>query len=232
VLAVALLLDADALDVERRWAGMVAIGVVYAAALALRPRADRVFLGAGTLIAMLGAAAVGATSQGWLAAELTVAAAGCAVVAILERSRVVGVVATTLGLVSLWLRLGASDVHTPEAYTLPLAAVVLTVGFWALRRDPSRRTVPTIGTGLALALVPTWALAIAHPLTWRALVAGLACAGLVAAGSALRWQAPLVLGGVAGAVLALVEIAPYANAVPRWVVLVAIGACLLAAGIR
>jgi hypothetical protein len=181
---------------------------------------------------MLAAAWFGAASAGWLAAELTVVAAGCAVAGILDRSRVEGIVATATGLAALWLRLGASDVHSPEAYSLPLATAVLLVGGWSLLRDRSRRTVPTIGTGLALALVPTWALAVAHPLSDRALIAGLACLVLVGAGAQLRWMAPLLLGAGTGALLALVEVAPYAQAVPRWALLVSIGACLLVAGVR
>lgn len=232
VIAVALGFDGAALGVERRWVGIAAIVVVYVVALVLRSRTNWPPLAGGTLAAMIGGALAGADSTGWLAAELTVVAAGCAIVGIIDRSRVAGLAATALGLVALWLRLGASDVHTPEAYSLPLAAVVLLVGGWAMRTDATRRTVPSIGTGLALALVPTWALGIAHPLSLRALLAGLACVALVAAGAQLRWMAPLLIGAATGAMLALVEIAPYADAVPRWSLLVAIGAGLLVAGVR
>jgi hypothetical protein len=51
------------------------------------------------------------------------------------------------------------------------------------------------------------------------------------AGAYLRWAAPLVIASVTLLTLAVVNIAPYANAVPRWALFAAAGALLLYLGV-
>jgi peptidoglycan/LPS O-acetylase OafA/YrhL len=62
---------------------------------------------------------------------------------------------------------------------------------------------------------------------------------VLAAGAAMllwgafgRWQAPLVVGSVAVAVVALSQLAPYAVGAPRWLSLGAVGLLLLVVGAR
>jgi hypothetical protein len=88
-----------------------------------------------------------------------------------------------------------------------------------------------LAPGLSLALVPSLLWVLADPTGLRPLLLGLGCLGLVLAGVALRWTAPIALGATAGALLVLRLAAPYVtDAVPRWVLIGAAGALLVALG--
>ncbi|MBM7506189.1 hypothetical protein JOE61_000003 [Nocardioides salarius] len=130
-----------------------------------------------------------------------------------------------------WVRLADIGVEAPEAYTAPTALALLVVGLRALRRAPERGSVATLLPGLVLAVLPSllWVLA-QDPVSWRALLLGLGCLVLVLGGARLCWQAPLLVGAVAGGLLVLRELAPYAAATPQWVLLAAAGALLLGVG--
>lgn len=175
---------------------------------------------------------VAATDAAWLAAWCTGAGVTGTAVGLLVPGRrwLRWVGAGLLGLAWV-LRLAASDVSTVEAYTVPFALVALGIGALALRRDGSLRTFAALGGGLVLALVPSTLVALADPVSLRALLVGVVAFGLVGAGLALRWQAPFVLGGGVLLLIALVELAPYGLAVPRWVLIGVAGLLLLVGGI-
>ena len=190
-------------------------------------------LGVAALTVLAGtAAAPDPTQLLWLAVYLTVAGAGATLLGLLGRDRVTAGVGAALLLAATWVRLVDQGVTTPEAYSLPAAALLLGTGLWLLRTTPTRRTRDALGPGLALALGPSALVVLGEPISLRALLLGLACAALVAAGSLVRWQAPLLFGSLAGAVVVLVELVPLGQAVPRWSLIFTIGALLLVAGIR
>lgn len=149
-----------------------------------------------------------------------------------ERRRWVAWAGGLLLAAATWVQLVDIGVEAPEPYTAPSALALLVVGLLALRRTPGRGSVETLLPGLLLAVVPSllWVLA-QDPVSWRALLLGLVCLGLVLGGTRLGWQAPLLVGAVAGALLVLRELAPYAAATPQWVLLAAAGALLLLVGI-
>ena len=60
---------------------------------------------------------------------------------------------------------------------------------------------------------------------------GIGALALVLVGVRLHWGAPLVVGGVALAVLAVRELGPVAVAVPRWTLFALAGALLLTVGV-
>ncbi|WP_229054175.1 DUF2157 domain-containing protein [Aeromicrobium sp. Leaf350] len=189
--------------------------------------------GVGAAVALLTlAVGAGLGDAAWLAAWCTAAGVTTTAVGLLVTdrrwARIPG--AVLLGLAWV-LRLAASDVTTVEAYTLPFAAVALAVGALALRRDPALRTLTALGGGLALALLPTTLVALADPVSLRAAVLGVVALALLAGGLALRWQAPFVAGGGVLLLLALVELAPYGWALPRWVLIGGAGLLLLIGGI-
>jgi hypothetical protein len=130
-----------------------------------------------------------------------------------------------------WVRLLDLGVHLPEAYTLPSALVLVAVGVWRLREDDRSATLAYLAPGLSLATVPSLVAMLDDPYSVRALLLGVACLGLLVGGSALRWSAPVVVGGVVGAALVLRELAPYAADVPTWLTIGLSGAVLLAVGI-
>ncbi|ANH39785.1 hypothetical protein I601_3379 [Nocardioides dokdonensis FR1436] len=131
-----------------------------------------------------------------------------------------------------WVRLGDLGVEAPEAYTGPTALVLLVVGWRVLRATPAASSQATLLPGLVLAVLPSllWVLA-GDPVSWRALLLGGGCLLLVLGGARVGWQAPLVVGAVAGALLVLRELAPYAAATPQWVLLAVAGLLLTVVGI-
>jgi uncharacterized membrane protein AbrB (regulator of aidB expression) len=86
------------------------------------------------------------------------------------------------------------------------------------------------GPGLSLALLPSLGVAIGDDGLARPLLLGLAALVALLAGTRLRLQAPLVLGAGVLAVDAIVQIAPYAAALPRWVAVGVVGLTLLSLG--
>lgn len=130
-----------------------------------------------------------------------------------------------------WVRLYDLGVDVPEAYTLPSALALVTVGAWRLREDDRSATLTVLAPGLALATVPSLVAMLDEPYSWRALLLGAACLGLVLGGAALRWGAPVVVGAVVGGLVVVRELAPYAASVPTWLSIGASGAVLLGVGI-
>ncbi|MCD4534198.1 hypothetical protein LRP67_08910 [Nocardioides sp. cx-169] len=169
------------------------------------------------------------------AASLHLTVAGVLVTAtslVHERRRPLAVPGGALLLLATWVRLADLGVEAPEAYTLPLAVVLMLVGLRRVRRDPDASTGASLTPGLVLGTLPTllWVLA-GDPVSPRAVLLGAGCLTLVLAGTRLRWSAPLVVGATAGAVLAARELAPYVAETPQWVVLGVAGALLTVVGV-
>ncbi|MFD5030501.1 SCO7613 C-terminal domain-containing membrane protein [Streptomyces sp. NPDC058405] len=187
--------------------------------------------GAGLLAVVL-AASGGASVLALVLALCGVIAAGTAVRA--ERRPVAGYAATALFVLATWVRLAASDVSAPEAYTLPVTVPALAVGLLRRRRDPEASSWTAYGPGLAATLLPSLLAAWGDAHWPRPLLLGLAALAVTLAGARLRLQAPLVLGGAVLALDALHELAPYvvqvAGALPRWLPPALAGLLLLAVG--
>ena len=175
-------------------------------------------------------AAGGVLLETWLAVYLTlggVVAAGSALVnASRRRLAHVG-----LGFFAAahWVRLHDVGVDTVEAYTLPLAVVLLVIGCVSLvvRTDSSVRA---LGPGLALALVPTLMIVLAEPVGLRAILLGLACLVLVAIGVVGHLAAPLVAGALVGALVVLRQ-GSLAEVLPQWAIIGLVGIGLTVVGI-
>lgn len=161
-----------------------------------------------------------------------VLAAGTAVRA--ERRPVAGYLATALFVLAAWLRLSASGVSAPEAYTLPVTVPALAVGVLRRRRDPEASSWTAYGAGLAATLLPSLFAAWADPHWVRPLLLGAAALVITLAGARLRLQALLLLGGAVLALDAVHELAPYVvqvvGALPRWLPPALAGVLLLVVG--
>lgn len=118
-----------------------------------------------------------------------------------------------------------------EAYTLPLGAAALVTGFLVHRRKPDLSSWVVAGPGLALTLLPSVPQALAEPTGLRALLLGGGAVVALALGLQWRWQAPFVFGAVIVGLLVVVNIGPYANAMPRTLLIAVVGAVLLGLGI-
>jgi hypothetical protein len=236
---VATALTTAAYDVPLAWSvGALALTGTLLAARSLRDDRPVASAYAAVTFALFGAAVIGALPS----AALTASAAGAAtlVAALLAFQAatpsvgLLGEIAlipfSAIATIALVMQLGHDAWSIPETYTLPLAAELLAIGVFHLRRNASAGTEVLI-PGLLLALVPTTLLVLDDPLSLRALLLGAGCLALVLAGAALRWSAPIVAGAAAVTVLVLRELGPYANAVPQWVWIGLAGMVLTAAGI-
>jgi hypothetical protein len=131
-----------------------------------------------------------------------------------------------------WLTLADAHVGVVEAYTLPLAALLLVLGAVRLRRDPAAPSWATVGPACSVALMPSAAVAAAQTTFTRPAVVLVAGAAVLLTGVARRWQAPTLTGATAVLVVTMGELEPYAVGLPRWLTLGAIGAALIAVGAR
>ncbi|MET9802090.1 hypothetical protein [Streptomyces sp. NPDC006368] len=172
-------------------------------------------------------------------AHLALVLALCGVVAAAtavrpERRPVAGYAAAALFVAATWVRLAASGVAVPEAYTLPVTVPALVVGVVRGRRDPEVSSWTAYGPGLGATLVPSLAAAWGDQDWPRPLLLGAAALAVTVAGARLRLQAPLVLGGAALGLVGLHELAPYVvqvvGVLPRWLPPALAGLLLLALG--
>lgn len=236
-------------DAPGEWTAVVAV-LVLAALVLGAPYADErlrvsgpatyarlgtetgALLSAG-VVALAGVdAAATASAPTWTAVHLTLVGAAASAMALLRPDRrLVGWLGGALLAAASWVRLADLGVDTPEAYTLPSALALLAVGLVHLRRTPSESTFTALSPGLALALVPSLLWVLAEPIALRSALLGLACLGLVVAGVTRHWGAPVAHGSVVGALLVLRLATPYVEAVPRWGLIGAAGALLVAMGI-
>jgi hypothetical protein len=176
------------------------------------------------------AAAFAATDIDYLSVVLTFASAATAVVSLYPRRRSVSWVSLTLGVTIVWTRLAGAGIGTVEAYTVPLATLVLFAGCRAFRTRAELSSWATLGSGVALALTPSLLqLGADESIVRPALLAWASFAALVA-GVGLRLKAPVVLGAGALLLTAAVQVAPYANHLPRWIIVGLIGALLITLG--
>ncbi|MEW2195077.1 SCO7613 C-terminal domain-containing membrane protein [Streptomyces microflavus] len=151
-----------------------------------------------------------------------------------ERRPVAGYLAAVLFVAATWVRLAASEVSVPEAYTLPVTVPALVVGVLRRRKDPGASSWTAYGPGLAATLLPSLAVAWTDPDWLRPLLLGVAALVITLLGAKYRLQALLLLGGAVLALDTLHELAPYvvqvAGALPRWLPPALAGLLLLAVG--
>lgn len=128
-----------------------------------------------------------------------------------------------------WLRLEEIGVDAVEAYTLPLATVLLVVGTRALLTS-DRSTFRTLGAGLGLAVVPTLLQVLVDPASLRAVLLGVGCVVLIAIGLQRRWAAPLV-AGAGSIILVVLRQATWAQHLPQWALIGLVGIALTVVGL-
>jgi hypothetical protein len=172
-----------------------------------------------------------------------VTAAGVALRA--DRRQGAGYASAALLVLATWVRLLASGVTAPEAYTLPVSAALLLLGWLRRRRtgggkgsgETAGRRLSSwfaYGGGLAFTFLPSLVMVASDPHWLRPLLLGAAALGTTLAGARWRAQAPLLLGGATLAAVGVHELAPYVVQVawllPRWLVPALAGLLLVAAG--
>ncbi|MEU4096031.1 zinc ribbon domain-containing protein [Streptomyces sp. NPDC026673] len=223
------------------WTGLPAhaaaftlLAIAAAAQAAALRDTGRLFEHPGHAAALVGVCLV-ADDPALLALALATAGVLAAGVAVVRADRRwMAYVATCLTIAASWVRLAASDVDVPEAYTLPVTAAALAIGALRRRRDPSSSSWVAYAPGLCATLLPSLAAAWSDPGWIRPLSLGAAALAVLLLGARHRLAAPLVLGAGVLALDALHELAPYIaqalGAVPRWVPLALAGVLLLGVG--
>ncbi|MFD3516907.1 SCO7613 C-terminal domain-containing membrane protein [Streptomyces sp. NPDC058657] len=188
---------------------------------------------AASVVALL-AVALSTAHLPTLALVLALCAVICAGTALRPGRAQARWVAAALFLAATWVRLAASGVATPEAYTLPVTALALAVGFVRRRAEPTASSWTAYGPGLSATLLPSLVATWADPHWLRPLLLGCCALVVTLLGARHRLGAPLLLGGVTLALVAVHELAPYVvqvvGALPRWLPPALAGLLLLAVG--
>ncbi|MDT0202535.1 SCO7613 C-terminal domain-containing membrane protein [Nocardioides sp. AE5] len=218
-------------DVDQSWRAAPILVVIGLWAITRARLTREVPVAATALVATSLSIGMGAgNEQAWTAIDLTVAGVLMAITALVNaHRRWVAWGALALLTLAQWLRLEQVGVDVVEAYTLPLAVVLLVVGVVTMARRPQMGSLRALGTGLVLATMPSLLLALGDPVSLRALLLGIGCSVAVMAGAALRWSAPIIIGGVAGAMLVIRELA-HVDVIPQWLVIGLIGLTLIVVG--
>lgn len=225
---------ADLADASRTAVVFAVAGYTAAVGLAARAlgldRPGRATVELAALLVGLGAVAASPTPATAGLVATVVGSAVCLVAVLDEDREYVGWVGAVVLGAAAALRV-AADVRAPEVVSLPAAVLLVAVGAWRMRRSPATSSFRALGSGLALALLPSLLLALDEPVSVRGALVGTAALAVLAAGVALHWAAPFLAGATTTALLAVRHLWPVAEALPRWVSFGAVGLVLLLVGI-
>lgn len=225
-------------ELTDRWqmfALLAAAGVLALAAQILRVAGIR--RGAIEYASIAGAAGALAwatdSTLAWQSLLWTVVGAVLVVVALVSKDRrILGGAGSVALAIAYVLRLAASDVDVVEAYTLPIGIALLIAGLIAMARVPALSSRTALSAGLMLSLLPSLPVVLFDdPAGVRGLMLGLGSIAALAVGIARKWQSPFVLGAALTGILAVRHLGPFADALPRWMLIGAAGLLLLLAGI-
>jgi hypothetical protein len=167
-----------------------------------------------------------------LTAVLAILAAVAFAYAFLPRRGPVALLGTGLGLAALWVPPVHRQAELVEAYTLPAALMLAVVGVvGSVRSTKPVSSWAVYGTPAALALLPSALLAGPSSDPARVVLVTLGAAAVLGAGLAFRAQAPVTIGSIALVTVAVLQLAPVAAEMPRWITLGSVGLALLIAGV-
>lgn len=214
------------------------VGVILLDPSGIAARVSRVMreaVEATALVAYLGALVGAVVPADPDAASVALAAGviGFGLHAVRPHRMVLGLVAAVELLALIWLHLGQADVAVVEAYTLPLAAVLLGVGLVGARLDRSGDPLPSwvaYGPALVVGLAPTVWLAFEQPGSLRPLVGLVAGALVLVVGVAKGRRALVDVGTATVALLGLQQLAPVVGEIPNWATIGATGIVLIGVG--
>ncbi|MEP6854690.1 MAG: hypothetical protein ABJA33_04430 [Pedococcus sp.] len=194
---------------------------------------DELVLGSGAVTTSLIAVTV-ALDRSWPHAAAGAAAAYALIAvgyAALPHRRGV-VAAAVVGFTSAtWIELLEADVTRLEAYTVPLALLLLAAGLWS-HRQLGDRSWSIAGPALVVGLLPSALATAVYDDLPRALVTVTFGAAMLAVGAWRRWQSLVVVGAVAAALVAVTQLGPITLQAPRYLTLGTVGVALLLVGAR
>lgn len=138
------------------------------------------------------------------------------------------------GLLLTWTQLHLAGVGTPEAYSLPVAAVLLATGLVGEHRQREAGEVSsswtTLGPALVAALAPSVLIGLGDTGLVRPILGLLAGAAVLVAGAFHQRRAAVDVGVATVAALGLRLVVPLVGELPAWTTLAATGTVLVAVG--
>ncbi|MCC3764870.1 hypothetical protein K3N28_17570 [Glycomyces sp. TRM65418] len=140
------------------------------------------------------------------------------------------IAALCTGTVGWWSLLAALNIATLECYTAPTAAILFLIGLWRLDRRPEVGSWSTLALPILVGIGPSLLMALGDGDVARRVGVGAAAVVVIIAGLQRRWQAPLVLGSIALAVLTINELALVWDHIPVWIPPAIGGVILIGAG--
>jgi hypothetical protein len=242
--------SSDTLDPGTGWVPFwltvtAAIMLVTAVGAPRRSRPDRVLAAVLAHVLAGVSIAVGGLSE-WFEAMLsssdarmfppaqfgiyTLALAGAAIMAPVRKWGY-AIAALCTGTLGWWALLAAQGVVTLEWFTAPPAAVLFAIGLWRLERRPRTGSWAALALPVVFGLAPSLLAVVGgDDEVARRVGVGAAAIAVVLAGLHRRWQAPLVLGSIALAVVTVNELALLWHLIPVWIPPAIGGAILIGAG--
>lgn len=136
-------------------------------------------------------------------------------------------IAAVAAVLAVWSWLAAAGVTVVEAYTVPAGGIAVTAGALTLQRRPRLSSWPALGSGLAIGMLPTLAIALDGGGVTRPLVLTIAALVVLAIASRASLQAPFVIGAACLLSLGLDALGPMAAQLPRWLTLGVTGVVVL-----
>ncbi|MCD6639465.1 MAG: hypothetical protein LT071_06080 [Nocardioides sp.] len=118
-----------------------------------------------------------------------------------------------------------------EAFTLPLALLLATIGVRHWQRNRAVHSWVSMGPALGAAFLPTVLVAIDEGDALRLALSSGAAVLVLVAGLALRLQAPVTVAAVSLVLIAITQGGPYIAMLPGWLTLGIAGAVLLTVGV-
>ncbi|MEU6247263.1 hypothetical protein [Glycomyces sp. NPDC047010] len=140
------------------------------------------------------------------------------------------IAALCTGTLGWWALLAAESVTTLEFFTGPPAAILFAIGLWRLEKRPNAGSWAALAAPIVVGIGPSLLLALGDGEPARRVGVGAAAIAVIIAGLGRRWQAPLVLGSIALAVLTINELTLVWHYIPVWIPPAIGGVVLIGAG--
>jgi len=128
------------------------------------------------------------------------------------------------------VQLDGAEVELVEAFVAPWVVAAAVFGWYADRETPTTTSWITWGPPAAVAFGPSLALALGEDPGVRPLVLPIVALAVVALGSVLRKQAPVMIGAIVIGLVGIDFLATLASDLPRWIPFTLAGLLLLALG--
>lgn len=225
-----LLLVADGLAAERAgWLlALLGASTLGVACVRVGNREERPLAGIAALVGLTAVSSTATTlAWGQLALQMSVAGAALLAYGRVSRQRPVLLLGLAELVVAAWIGAAGHSVTTPEVYTLPAVVALLLAAGRGLWTAPSW---VVWGAPLLVGLVPSTLVLLDHSEPLRLILVVLVATACAVLGTVTHRQAPFVIGLSVLVTVAVSELGPYAELIPRWVSLGTAGVVLLALG--